>query len=133
MAAEDPTYKEYLWQTRERSLEQRGLGHDSTDWAYWKAAESRSNRLLKMLESARHEPTYSAMESIVYDHTGEPDQINLDGGKCHPDEDPVNWTLRTAVHVMDERCAFYSFAEPPLGAHLTPRHRKDFGLVEYVF
>jgi hypothetical protein len=133
MAAEEPGYKAYLWQTREQALGERGLDHTSCEWAYWKAAESRSARLLNMVETAKQNPTFAALENIIYDHTGEPDQIHLDGGKCHPDEEVTNWTLRTVLHVLDERCAFYSFAEPPLGGHLTTRYRKDFPPVQHVF
>ena len=37
------------------------------------------------------------------------------------------------IWVLNERCAFYSFAELPQGGHLTKRHRKDFPPPELVF
>ena len=133
MAAENEEFKKYLWQTRERSLQDRGLDENSADWTYWKAAENRSQRLLQMLDDARDNPTFEAIEAIIYDHNGQPDQINLAGEQCHPEETTTNWTLRTAIHVLNENQTFYSFADPPRGAHLTPRHRKDFVLDEPIF
>ena len=133
MAAEEPSYKNYLWQTRERSLTARGLDKNCIDWAYWKAAESRSQKLLQMTLTAQAQPTYQALEEIIYQHDGAPDQIHLDGNKCHRDEENPNWTLRTAIHVLNENCTFYSFPEPPKGGHLTARLRKDYVLEEPIF
>jgi hypothetical protein len=132
-AAEEPVYKSYLWETRERSLTPRGLDHDSYDWAYWKASEGRSARLLKLVNEAKRNPTYSSMESVIYDHTGRMDQIHLDGSKCHPDQQVTECTQRTIIWVLNEKRAWYSFAEPPVWGHETQRHRKDFEKVELVF
>jgi len=126
MAAEEPVFKNYLWESRERSLSQRGLDRTSVDWTYWKAAESRSQRLQDMVQSAKANPTYAEIEAIAYDHTGEPDQLHMDGNLCHPEETDPNWTLRTVIHVINEKASTYSFAEPPLGGHLTDRHQKNF-------
>ncbi len=133
MSAEEPVYKAYLWETRERSLRARGLNQDSADWAYWKACERRSARLLKMTEEASEAPTYEKMEQIIYNHTGSPDQIHMDGSKCHPDQEAGEWSIRTVIWVVHEQAAQYSFAEPPMSGHLTKRHWKKYGQIEMVF
>ena len=116
-----------------RALVARGLDHDSADWIYWKAAERRSARLLRLVNEARSAPTYAKIENIIYDHTGEPEQIHMDGTRFHPDQEVGEWSLRTIIWVLNERCACYSFAEPPKSGHLTPRRRKDFPAVEMIF
>lgn len=133
MSAEDRTYKAYLWDTRERSIRTRGLTHDSADWAYWKAAEKRSARLLSLTREASKAPTFAKMEQIIYDHTGQTEQVHMDGSKCHPDQEAGEWSLRTAIWVVNERAAQYSFAEPPVSGHLTPRRWKKYDDVELVF
>lgn len=133
MSAEEPTFKSYLWETRERSVQKRGIGHDCADWAYWQACERRSTRLLKLTAEASKEPTYEKMERIIYDHTGQVEQVHMDGSKCHPDQSDPEWSLRTAIWIINEQRARYSFAKPPVSGHLTPRQMKEFGPVEYVF
>lgn len=133
MSAEEPVFKKYLWETREKSLRERGLTKDSADWAYWKAAEVRSARLLRLVDEAKGEPTYEKLERIIYDHIGSPEQVHMDGSKCHPDQEEGEWTLRTAVWEVDARRARYSFAEPPVSSHLTRREVMTFEKEETVF
>ncbi len=133
MSAEEPAFKSYLWETRERSLRPRGLTHDSADWAYWQACERRSARLHRLVEAAKAEPTFATMERIIYDHTGQPEQVHMDGSKCHPDQAEGEWSLRTTIWVVDELAAQYSFAEPPVSGHLTPRRWKQFASIDPVF
>jgi hypothetical protein len=133
MSAEDPAYKAYLWETRERSIRNRGLTYDSPDWVYWKAAERRSARLLSLVKEASKAPTLAMMEKIIYDHTGQPEQVHMDGSKCHPAQEGGEWSLRTAIWVVNEKSAQYSFAEPPISGHLTKRQWKSFQSVELVF
>ncbi len=133
MSAEDPVYKAFLWETRKRSLKARGLTFDSPDWAYWKAAERRSARLLKLVEEAKEAPTFAKIEAAIYDHTGQPEQVHMDGSKCHPDQEEGEWTLRTTIWVIDERQAQYSFADPPVSGHLSVRRWKMLTTPEFVF
>lgn len=133
MAAEEPEFKKYLWETRERSVQARKIGHDCADWAYWQTCERRSARLLRLVDEAKREPTFERMQSIIYDHIGQPEQVHMDGTKCHPDQEQGEWSLRTTIWMLNERRAIYSFAEPPLSGHLTPRHTKDFRSTEPVF
>ncbi len=133
MAAEDPTFKRYLWQTRDRSLRARGMTHDSPDMAYWKACERRSARLLNLVDHARLDPQLAAMERIIYDHTGAPDQVHMDGSKCHPDQEAGEWSLRTTIWAINERRAQSSYAEPPVSGHLTARQWKAFDEIDYTF
>lgn len=133
MSAEEPEFKKYLWETRERSVQKRGIGHDCADWAYWLACERRSARLLKLTAAASSEPTYEQIERIIYDHTGEVDQVHMDGTKCHPDQSDPEWSLRTTIWIVNEQRAVYSFAEPPISGHLTPRQTKTFDPVDLVF
>lgn len=133
MAAEDPQLSEYLWSTRERSLTQRGLDHDSPDWAYWQAAQRRSQRLGRLVREAQADPTFQALQAIIYDHTGEPEQIHMDGSRCHPLQGEGEWTLRTTIWVLDERQAQVSYAQPPISSHLTPRQWIDYSDVSFVF
>jgi hypothetical protein len=133
MSAEDPTYKAYLWKTRERSLRTRGLTQDCADWTYWKAAERRSARLLKLVEADKTAPTFAKIEETIYDHIGQPEQVHMDGSKCHPDQEEGEWTLRTTIWVVRDQAAQYSFAEPPVSGHLTERRWKKFENIELVF
>jgi hypothetical protein len=133
MSAEDPNYKAYLWETRERSIRNRGLTHASADWAYWKAAERRSARLLSLVKEASAAPTFAKMEAVIYDHTGKPEQVHMDGSKCHPEQEAGEWSLRTVIWVINEQAAQYSFAEPPVSGHLTPRRWKKYENIELVF
>ncbi|MBI4028431.1 MAG: hypothetical protein HY360_25825 [Verrucomicrobia bacterium] len=133
MSAEEPVFKAYLWETREQSLQRRGLDHHSADWTYWKTCERRSARLLRLMDEAKGAPTFAKLERIIYDHTGQPEQIHMDGTKCHPKQKDGEWSLRTTIWILNERRAFYSFAEPPVSSHLTPRLRKDFPPVEMIF
>ena len=133
MSAEESKFKSYLWETRERSLKARGIDHNSADWAYWKACERRSARLQQMTEEASKAPTYDKMEQIIYNHTGSPDQIHMDGSKCHPDQEAGEWSLRTIIWIVNERRTNYSFAEPPVSGNLTPRQTKVFEPIDYVF
>lgn len=133
MSAEDPAFKAYLWETRRQSLTTRGLDETSVDWAYWKAAERRSARLLQLTHDAKADPTFERMEAIIYDHTGTPDQVHMDGSKCHPEQVDSEWSLRTTVWLLNEKKAQYSFADPPLDSRLTPRHWRSFDNVELVF
>jgi hypothetical protein len=133
MSAEEPGFKQYLWETRERSLQKRGLGHTSADWAYWKTCERRSARLLRLVDEAKREPTYEKLERIIYDHTGQPEQVHMDGSKSHPDQEEGEWSLRTTIWIVNERRATYSFAEPPLSGHLTKRHTTIFPPIDPVF
>lgn len=133
MAAEDPTYAEYLWQTRRRSLAVRGLDESCADWAYWRAAAARSRRLLGLLDDARAEPSFAGLERIIYDHIDAPEQVHMDGSLCHPQQEHGEWSLRTTVWVLEEQQAQYSFAQPPLSGHLTPRHWCSYRPVDYIF
>lgn len=133
MSAEDPAYKNYLWQTRERSLIPRKLGRDSVDWAYWKTCERRSARLLKLVEKARKKPTFSAIEEIIYDHDGLPEQIHMDGGKCHPEQEHTEWSIRSTIWVLSENGAQVSFADPPRSSRDTPREWVTFEQPHYIF
>lgn len=134
MAAEEPTYHDYLWQTRRRSLTRRNLGEDSVDWSYWQTCARRSTRLLALVEQAKAEPTFATLEGIIYDHTGSPEQVHMDGTPCHPGQDEPEWSLRTTIWVPDERAAQYSFADPPgQPGHLAPRQWMRYDDVELVF
>lgn len=133
MSAEEPAFKQYLWETRERSVQKRGIGHDCADWAYWKACEKRSERLLRLTAEASNQPSYAKIERIIYDHTGEPEQVHMDGTTCHPDQTEAEWSLRTTIWMLDERRAIYSFAEPPVSGHLTPRHELKYSAPDPVF
>jgi hypothetical protein len=133
MSAEEPAYKAFLWERRERSLKPRGLDRGSPDWAYWKAAEARSARLLRLVDEARREPTLARLESIIYDHIDAPEQVHMDGRKMHPGQEGGEWSIRTTVWVFNERKAQASFAEPPLHGGLTARKWFHFPDTELVF
>lgn len=121
------------WETRERSLRDRGLTHDSADWAYWKTAGRRSARLLKLVQEATDAPTFAKLEATIYDHLGKPEQVHMDGSKCHPDQEGGEWSLRATIWVINERAAQYSFAEPPTSGHLMKRQWKQFEEITLVF
>jgi len=133
MSAQTSEQRAYLWETRERSLQQRGLDRDSADWAYWVAAEQRSERLQTLLDEARAEPTFEAIENMIYDHIDSPEQVHMDGSLCHPDQTDAEWSLRTTIWVLEEQRAQFSWAEPPVSGHLTPRQWKAFEDIEPVF
>lgn len=133
MAAEDPEFAQYLWETRRRSLLDRQLDETSPDWAYWQAAEKRSHRLMELVDEARSLPTFAGMERIIYDHINSPEQIHMDGSKCHPNQHEGEWSLRTTIWVVDEHSAQFSFAQPPLSGHLTARQWMRYEAIDYVF
>jgi hypothetical protein len=122
MSAQEPTYRRYLWENRRRALAARGMDTDSPDWAYWQACDRRARRLTAGVEALRGEPTFAAVEALIYEHTGEPDQIHMDGSVCHPDQAEGEWSLRTSIWALAEDRVQVSFAEPPVSSHLTPRH-----------
>ena len=82
---------------------------------------------------AKDQPSLAALERIIYDHTGEPEQVHMDGTKCHPEQEAGEWSLRTTIWAVEELAAQSSFAEPPIGSHLTPRHWNTFEPAELVF
>lgn len=133
MAAEDPDFSKYLWHTRRRSLLDRGLDETSPDWAYWQAAQKRSARLMKLVDAARSEPTFARMEQVIYDHIDSPEQVHMDGSKCHPAQHEGEWSLRTTIWAIDEQASQFSFAQPPLSGHLTERQWMRYEAIDYVF
>jgi hypothetical protein len=135
MSAEEPTYKRFLWDKRISSLAPRGLDESSVDWAYWKVCEKRSARLMGLIDAARKQPTYAAAQRIIYDHTGEVEQVHMCGMPCHRDQKPeeCEWSLRTTLWTISEGKAEVSFAEPPKSSRETARVAFDYRGVELVF
>jgi hypothetical protein len=135
MSAEEPAYKKFLWEKRESSLAPRGLDHTSVDYAYWKACERRSERLMGLIGKAKSAPSMAAIESIIYDHTGEVEAVHMDGMACHPEQKPneCEWSLRTTVWVINEGRAQASFAKPPVSSRQAPKQWFDYRNTEHVF
>lgn len=85
------------------------------------------------MNEAKGIPTFEAIQRIIYDHTGEPEQVHMDGSKCHPRQEDPEWSVRTTVWLPNENAAQYSFAEPPLDSRLTPKQWKKYDPPEFVF
>jgi hypothetical protein len=77
--------------------------------------------LLRLVDQEKSKPTFAGIERIIYDHTGEPEQVHMDGSKCHPDQEAGEWSLRTTIWAVDELAWQSSFAEPPTTAATSPR------------
>jgi hypothetical protein len=73
------------------------------------------------------------MESIIYDHNGEPEQVHMDGTKCHPLQDEPEWSIRTTIWVLNENKAQVSFANPPVSSRESPREWVEFGEPALIF
>lgn len=65
MTAADPEFRAYLVDRRENSLKERGLGPDSGDAHYWKAADRRHALLEELLAEAKKCPTYAELKRLI--------------------------------------------------------------------
>ncbi len=135
MSAEEPAYKKFLWEKRMSSLAPRGLDETSVDWAYWKACEKRSARLMGLIDKAKSAPTFEKLQGVIYNNTREVEQVHMDGLSCHRDQKPeeCEWSLRTTIWVLNEGGAEASFAEPPRSSRETKKVWFDYRNVEHVF
>jgi hypothetical protein len=135
MSAEEPAYKKFLWEKRVSSLAPRGLDKTSVDWAYWKACETRSSRLMSQVEKAKQAPTHEKIQEIIYENTGQVEQVHMTGMPCHPEQKPEDceWSLRTTIWALNQGGAEASFAKPPLSSRETPKVWFDYRNTEHVF
>lgn len=99
-----PEMERFRDQCHRRSLDLRRFDENSADWLYWKAAESRYRRLLKLVKEANQGGAMlEDMTTIVTDHAvPHPDHVCVSGESCHPDfaQGSMEWTMRSRAAVL---------------------------------
>lgn len=98
-----PEMKELKYERDRLSIKVRGWTEDCGDWAFWRGAEKRYYRLLKLTqEETDRGASLLGVEKIVTDHAVPfPDRICLAGEVGHKDLAYGNWTVFSYSCVME--------------------------------
>ena len=107
MTAEEPAFRAYLDKTREASLKARDLPEDCDDTMYWKKCDKRRELLNEMLDEARQAPTLEKLRSMIQCRDPERGYVCYDGDPIQPGGPPLEWTMRTAIWMLNENKAIW--------------------------
>jgi len=107
MTAEEPTFRAYLDKTRDASLKARDLPEDCDDTTYWKKCDQRRELLNEMLDEARQNPTLEKLRSMIQCRDPKRGFVCYDGDPIQPGGPPLEWTMRTAIWMLNEKKAIW--------------------------
>jgi len=101
MTAQDPDIKAYLADRRTVSVAERGLPTPCADTRYWEAQDTRHEIMERLLDEARANPTLEAMRALMQ-YRGEDGVVCDNGDLLHPDDPPIEFTIKTAIVCLSE-------------------------------
>jgi hypothetical protein len=101
MTAQDPEINTFLADRRKASLVERGLPDPCADTRYWDAQDTRHNIMTRLLDEARANPTLESMRALMQ-YRGEDGVVCDNGDMLHPDDPPIEHTIKTQIWCLSE-------------------------------
>ena len=106
MTAQDPEIKTFLADRRSASLAERGLTTPCADTRYWDAQDVRHGIMERLLDEARENPTLEGMRALLQ-YRGEDGVVCDNGDMLHPDDPPIEHTIKTQIICLSEKRALW--------------------------
>ena len=102
MHAEEPGMHAYLEDRRAASVKARGLPAECNDTRYWRGAAARQALMTELLDEARQNPTLEKMRQIMQFRDPQRGYVCYNAEVFHPDDFPVEYTLRTQITLLEQ-------------------------------
>jgi hypothetical protein len=126
MTAEEPGMRGYHAERRAASLKARGLPDPCNDTRYWAGAERRRLLMNSLLEEARRDPTLETLRAFIQFRDPRRGYVCYNGETFHPEDLPVEFTLRTTIWTLREGAALWWAKEGDTASFDNPKPPVSF-------